>query len=40
MTDKRENLMNKDHKATNENYRENYDRIKWGKRNNHNKRKI
>ena len=27
------NLMNSDHKATNDKYRDNYDRVKWGKRN-------
>lgn len=26
-----ENMMNSEHKSTNENYRSNYDKIKWGK---------
>jgi hypothetical protein len=32
MSKKRENLMNSDHKATNDKYRDNYDRIFRGKK--------
>ena len=27
------NLMNRDHKATNDKYRERYDLVKWGRKN-------